>query len=174
MSKQFPHPFGDLAAKYRAYRKKLPAVASAIAVSQFKNNFKAQGLVVAPGKVEKWAPRKGIQKGASRAILIKSGRLRRSMRPSPTYQYARVVSSAPYAAIHNQGGRIRGYARSYASNLRSKKTKLRTNSPVGGIGGSPAIMPARPFMRTTPMLLDAITKYNTEQLGQLFNSARSQ
>ena len=172
MSKQFPHPFGDLAAKYRAYRKKLPAVASAIALSQFKDNFKAQGLVVAPGKVEKWAPRKAVQKGAARAILVKSGRLRRSMRAAPNYQYARVVSSAPYASIHNDGGPLRGYARSDATNIKSRLTKLRSNKPVGGVGGVRATMPARPFMKTTPMLLDAITAYNTEQLTQLFSTAK--
>lgn len=174
MSRQFPHPFSDLAAKYRAFRKELPKVASAIAVSQFKDNFKKQGLVVANGQVEKWAPRKGPDKGAKRAILVKTGRLRRSLLAQPTYQYARVVNSAPYAAIHNQGGRIRGYQRNYGSNMRSRKVGLRRNAPVDGVGGAPASMPARPFMVTTPRLLDAITAYNMKELGQLFNTAKSE
>lgn len=174
MSRQFPHPFGDLAAKYRAYRKKLPAIASAIAVGQFKDNFKKQGLVVANGQVQKWRARQRPDKGAKRAILIKTGRLRRSLLAQPTYEYARVVNSAPYAGIHNQGGRIRGYKRNYGSNIRSRRTSLRRDAPVDGIGGTFATMPARPFMVTTPRLLDAITEYNKEQLGQLFNTAKSE
>lgn len=169
MSKQFPHPFGDLAGRYRAMRRKLPATVSQMAVTTFKENFKAQGLVVTAGQVEKWKPRqkpRGRSNPARRAILIKTGRLRRSLRAAPTYDYARVVTSVPYAAIHNRGGQMRGQKRAYATNLRSGLTKLRQS-------GSPAMMPARPFMVTTPLLLSKVGTYMQGQLEQLFNTAES-
>lgn len=160
-SKNFPNPFGGIASRYRAYRRKLPALVSGIAANDFRKNFRRQGVEVTKGNVEKWKPRRG-KSDKGRALLIKSGRLRRGIRPSPTYDYARVVNAVPYAAIHNRGGAIKGQARAYATNLRSGLVKLRSS-------GHGATMPARPYMVTTQPLMDTIGKTILDGLQPVFN-----
>lgn len=172
MSKQFPHPFGAMAKEFRAYRKHLPAKVSKIAMEEFDKNFQAQGLRVSKSTVEKWKPRQRPDRGRKgrelgrRAILIKTGELRGSMRLTPTYDYASVSNATPYARIHNRGGRIKGQMRAYATNLRSGLTRLRQS-------GNPAMMPARPFMVTTPLLLEVIGDAVLKDLGDIFNKAPS-
>lgn len=156
-SKQFPHPWGEVARRYRAYRRDLPRIASQIALNEFNANFRRQGYLDDSGQLVRWQPRQS-DKDKGRAILVKTGRLRRAMRAAPTYEYARVVNDTPYAAIHNRGGRIRGQHRAYATNLRSGLAKLRRS-------GNPAQMPARPFMKTNAPLLRKIGGRILKDLG---------
>lgn len=165
MSKQFPHPFSELAGRFRAYRKELPRVVSAMAAQEFRANFRRQGLRTKGSTVEKWKPRQA-NTGAKRAILIQTGRLRRGIKAAPTYSEARVVNATPYAAIHNRGGRIKGQKRALATNLKSGLARLRKSS-------SPAEMPARPFMVTTPALMDDVSSTIMTGLEGVFKSARS-
>lgn len=160
MSSQFPHPFGELAARYRTLRRALPRQVSAIAAQEFRANFRRQGLRTKGETVEKWQPRQ-VNKGARRSILVKTGALRRSIKAAPTYNEARVVNNMPYAAIHNRGGRIKGQRRAYATNLKSGLNRLRQSN-------SPAEMPARPFMVTTPALLDDVSAHILKRLEGVF------
>lgn len=165
MSKPFPHPFSALASRFRVYRRELPRKVSAIAAQEFRANFRRQGLRTSGSTVEKWKPRVA-DKGAKRAILIKSGRLRRAIKPQPTYNEARVVNNTPYAAIHNQGGRIKGEKRALASNRKSGLARLRKS-------GSPAEMPARPYMVSTDALMTDIRKEIMTGLEGVFKSSQS-
>ena len=167
MSKQFPHPFSDLAKRFRAYHRTLPRVVSVLAQEHFRRNFRKQGAHTGNGgALEKWAPRKdGSDRG--RAILVKTGRLRRSLRTKPTGSTARVVNDAPYAAIHNRGGPIRGQMRTWSTNMRTGLTRLRASH-------TPAKMPARPFMVMDPKLEEAIRKEVSLGLEEVFNGAKSQ
>lgn len=169
MSRSFPHPFSDMARRFRRFQRELPSRVSDIAVDHFRKNFQYQGLRVGPGSTEKWEPRKDNTKGAGRAILVKTGRLRRSLKPRPTHDTARVVASAPYAAIHNRGGRIRGRERAWATSLRSGRTALRHNP-----GGAPATMPARPFMRTTILLERHVRMLVSKGLREVFETSKSE
>lgn len=168
MSKQFPHPFSDLAKRFRAYHRTLPRVVSVMAQEHFRQNFRRQGALTGNGgSLEKWAPRKdGSDKG--RAVLVKTGRLRRSLRTKPSGSTARVVNDAPYARIHNRGGLLKGEARTWSTNLRTGLTRLRSGS------GTPAKMPARPFMVMTDPLEKAIRKEVSQGLEEVFNGAKSQ
>lgn len=169
VSKDFPHPFSDLASRYRAFRRKAPALVSGIAVNEFRANFRRQGYRKTKSGVEKWVARKVNTGSAGRAILIKSGRLRRAIRSAPTYKEARVIINVPYAAIHNRGGKLRGFERVWATALKSKRTTLRSNK-----GGTPAKMPARPFAITTPPLLDDISNALLNGLQkEVFTPAKS-
>lgn len=159
----FHHPFGELAARYRTLRKVLPRQVSAIAAQEFRANFRRQGLRTTGESVEKWQPRQS-SKGARRAILVKTGALRRSIKAAPTYNEARVVNNMPYAAIHNRGGNIKGQKRAFATNIKSGLTRLRQS-------GSKATMPARPFMATTPALLDDVSAHILKQLEGVFNTS---
>jgi phage gpG-like protein len=102
MSKQFPHPFGDIAKKYRKFRQELTTVVSVMAANTFKENFREGGYEGDAGGRIKWAKRKG-DGGSSRGVLVKSGRLKRSLRPAANQNEARVVTNVPYAQAHNEG-----------------------------------------------------------------------
>lgn len=72
-------------------------------------NFRAQGW---QGRnFEKWKKKRG--KGT---ILIRSGRLRRSIRGESSPYQARIYSDAPYAAVHNRGFRGTVQVRTHTRN----------------------------------------------------------
>jgi len=85
----------------------IPGKVRIVALAFFDDSFKNQGF----GRgVEKWAPRKpvyrrGKQQGLGRAILIKKGRLRRSIRGTMANNMVIVSTDVPYAQVHNEGGR---------------------------------------------------------------------
>lgn len=164
MDKRFPHPFSKLASQYRDLRRKLPVQVSAIATADFKENFIRQGYQGKVGVV-KWKQRKYNKRGKGRAILVKSGRLKRSIRPSPTFDHARVISNVPYAQAHNEG--FKGTVRVPAHRRKSRKGKLyRVKSFRRSVN-----IPARPFMITTDPLLNDIEKHVFNQLETIFKKS---
>lgn len=83
-----------------------------IVVNETKNNFKRQGFM--DRSVRRWKPRK--KRDTGRAILVKSGTLRRSIKRTSTSAKRVTVASAGkaavYAGVHNNGlraGRGRGF-----------------------------------------------------------------
>lgn len=97
----------DQLRRLQAVGKRLPRFVGALAVAHFKEGFKNQGFT--DDSLEKWTPRKKPDTGRAgrRAILVKTGALRRSIR-IVSMSSARVIvgSNLPYAQIHNEGGRI--------------------------------------------------------------------
>jgi phage gpG-like protein len=92
-----------LKAKYKQTVTRLPRLLGATAVEYVHGNFRAQGFV--DKGTDKWKPRKRTDTG--RAILVKSGALRRDIRVRGTGpNYVIVGTSLPYASIHNEGGTI--------------------------------------------------------------------
>ena len=91
------------------------------ALNHFTRSFRNQGFEDAA--IERWRPRKGEISGGiarvrkrdagSRAILIKSGALRRSLFKYRSGVYAITIKSPlPYAIVHNDGlraGRGKGF-----------------------------------------------------------------
>jgi phage gpG-like protein len=88
---------------------RLPNIAATIAVQFSKDRFREQAW--ADARTEPWAKRKetAIQRrrNSGRAVLVKSGRLKRAPRKiRVSREYAVVgVTDVPYAAIHNNGFR---------------------------------------------------------------------
>jgi phage virion morphogenesis protein len=90
----------------------LPRKVGNLAVVRFQGNFKRQGFGEQP-----WQPRKPpgrkLRRSDRRAILVKSGRLRRSIRVVRTGSNSVVIGSdVEYAAVHNEGlkaGRGKGF-----------------------------------------------------------------
>ena len=74
------------------------------ALNEMKTNFSRQGYDSDAG-FKAWKPRKNADKGARRALLIKSGRLRRSLRANPLPMMPRVTTDVPYAEALNDGFR---------------------------------------------------------------------
>lgn len=95
-----------------------------LAVREYVGSFKRQGWVNERGVFLPWKPRKGEKRNRSgvsgrrsfardeaesRAVLVQSGRLRRSIRiVDATADTVRVGTDVPYAQLHNQGGTLTG------------------------------------------------------------------
>lgn len=91
--------------------RQMPTLVGGIAVTFFKERFKQQNWVDV--NTQPWKKRKESRaqrkKNAGRAVLVKSGRLRRSIRVTRKGRdFVAVGTDVPYAQIHNEGGRIRG------------------------------------------------------------------
>jgi phage gpG-like protein len=92
--------------------RRFPKAVGVMAVEFYKQSF-TRGGFIENGAVEKWKERKSKDKNKKRrAILVQSGRLKRSIRMI-RYGYGFVVvgSDVPYAKIHNEGGTINTTAR---------------------------------------------------------------
>jgi phage gpG-like protein len=162
MSKRFPHPFSNLASNFRKLRRELPKQVSDIAVDEFKHNFRIGGYRPTAG-VKFWKKRADSKYSRGRGVLIKSGRLRRGIRPAPSYDSARVVNDVPYAKAHNEGFkgtvRIRGFSRRRGKKVIKVKSHKRKMN-----------IEARPFMVTGEPLLNNIDKHITTKLNTLWDN----
>lgn len=97
----------QLVRNLRNMYRKLPGRAGALAIRFVLENFRKQGWQAGAGALP-WVPRKAKQNGARRALLIKSGRLRRGWRYVPGQNFVTVLNDVPYAPVHNDGGTITG------------------------------------------------------------------
>lgn len=78
----------------------------------FIDNFRKQGFD--DKTVQKWKPRKVQDKRAGRAILVKTGDLRRSIIRNPANRAAltvKISTDLAYAKIHNDGGMGKAYGK---------------------------------------------------------------
>lgn len=166
MGNNFPNPFKEWQRLYIKWRNELPDAISTIAVNEFKNNFREGGWRQGAG-VTKWKERSKKDKNPKkRALLVKTGRLKRSLRKMPDYMHARVVTNVPYAQIHNEGGVISGTFqwRQYKrikkkggySIVKSHSKRLNTK------------IPARPFMVMGEGLKTDIDKYMADNMKVVF------
>lgn len=100
MINPFDKKLQDLARAYKA----LPRQISITAVVFFKENFREQAW--RDRGAQKWKPRRtnAGRKSDTRAVLVKSGRLRRSIRAvSVTSKRIAIGTDVPYAQQHNEG-----------------------------------------------------------------------
>lgn len=188
--KQFPHPFSETARKFRDYRRKLPAKVSNMALLEMKHNFRIGGYRGDVG-VTYWKERKN-QIDKTRALLIKTGRLRRSMRAAPSYDYARVTANTPYAgAIHNGfKGTVKQNVKAHTRKRMGKYGVIKTNSQkkstrikfgraqVGQIkvrGFSRSVkmnIPARPFLIVGTPFMNVMERETLRDLEKIFINAK--
>jgi phage gpG-like protein len=183
MSNQFPTPFKNFRDKFKAYQRNLPMLVSGIAEQEFKENFKRQGYRDGNG-VKKWKKRNPDTR-PGRAILIKSGRLKRGFKKRPDANTARVINDVPYAKAHNEGDQstvsIKGHTRTLTkanarfTNIKAKKAytkKIKTTrrDHLVKAHSRKNNLPARPFMVTTPALLKDIDSRIQKDINTMFNS----
>lgn len=149
------------------YRNGLTRIIGNEAVNFYKKSWSRQGFIE-NSRVEKWAPRKQGKRRNTRAILVKSGRLRRSVRITRINPLmVSVGSDVPYAKIHNEGGvinktvRVRGHLRNgksgrYAVKFHSRKMNL--------------TMPKRKFMGQSQFFDRRIRMQIKYRLNKIFNA----
>lgn len=84
-----------------------------LAVNHYTTSFRNQGFT--DESLQAWKPRKRTERSrmGNRAILVKSGRLRRSIRSKRFGVFSiKIYTDIPYASVHNNGersGRGKGF-----------------------------------------------------------------
>lgn len=118
--------------EFKQFYRQVPRLASGTAVRFFKQNFRRQGWVY-DGSISKWVKRApGAKRNKGRAILISTGRLRRSIREiARGSDYISIGTDVEYAEIHNDGGNINGTFRVPAHVRKAHKVKAHTRK-IGG------------------------------------------
>jgi len=99
MSQKFEDAIKEGIRNYARSRAGLPRLIANTSVNHFKDNWRKQGFDDAT--VHPWEPRKNRDSG--RAILVKSGRLRRSFSYVHTQTRITIINDAPYGFYHNEG-----------------------------------------------------------------------
>lgn len=131
--------------QFRSVMSRLPIIVGNEAVNFTLQNFRRQGFLGAT--FEPWAKRKQGWRNTNRngAILISTGRLRRSVRILSTNQNQVVIGTdVPYAQAHNEGSKIgviqsvKGFARKSGVEVKAHTRRVNQNIPRRRfIGNSP-------------------------------------
>jgi phage gpG-like protein len=121
MPNPFQARFTSIEHKLQQTLAALPAKAGAVVVHHSLESFHDQGWT--DSSLEPWSPRLSKNgKNTGRAILVQSGRLRRSIRVlTATADSVTVGTDVPYAQIHNEGGTISHPARDTILNFTEHK-----------------------------------------------------
>jgi phage gpG-like protein len=156
------------------------------AKKHFVASFRNQGFTDAT--LDHWKARKRNDKGkrGNRAILVKSGDLRRSVKViNKNYDSVTLGSDLPYAQIHNDGGTIHKkasknsmYYREVSTNILSRKTNKRFARTTGRrkathameveIGEHDIKMPKRQFIGNSKKLTDLLRDKLDKRIQNVF------
>lgn len=143
---------------------RLPQVAATEAVNFSKERFRAQNWV--DNNTEPWKKRKEVKgessRRAGRAILVNTGRLRRSIRKvSVTQQRAIIGTDVPYAEAHNDGyrGRVKQNVRSHTRRTKRGEVEVKAHSRTMNMN-----LPRRRFIGTSTVLDRRLTRVMTLEL----------
>ena len=148
---------------------RLPRMAGVVAVNFSKERFRSQNWL--DNSTEPWQSRKRKIKG-KRGTLIKSGRLKRSIRlVRVTPNSATIGSDVPYAQIHNEGGRVNvtqsvtTHTRKAHSRRRNgRKETVKEHTVKAHSRKVNFIMPRRQFMGTSAVLNKKIERTLTAEI----------
>jgi phage gpG-like protein len=184
MQSQTPKiPFEEFLARYQEFKmRQWPRLVGREGLAVYQENFDNGGYT---DKVFiRWKPRKGdtANKGrrlgdggkqSGRAILIKTGALRRSLRigyalPAQV-RWAAGSQDVPYAQIHNEGGTIKG---SVSVGTHSRQTKKAGSVQVKGHTRSVNTrIPRRQFMGSSQKLMDRLDRKWFDRLNQMWRAS---
>lgn len=172
-------PFEMFLANYQEFKqRRWPRMVGRLALAVFDENFDNGGFT---DKVFiRWKPRKndtenrgrrlgdgGRQQG--RAILIRSGALRRSLRIDWAFPHGvRLLAGnqdVPYAGIHNEGGKITGSVsvRSFERTSKGKQQTVKAHTRQLDI-----TMPRRRFMAPSAKLMDRVDRAFFTEMNKLW------
>lgn len=144
--------------------KTLPGQIGAVALESIDNNFRSQSFFGTP-----WKPR-AVQKGnEGRAILVQSGRLRRSFKLQNSGLNIVLFTDVEYAEVHNEGGTIAGTV-TVSEHSRSNKKRGGGSSKVREHTRQVnTTIPQRQFMGEHPMLDKEIDSLLERELNKIFD-----
>lgn len=145
MSNPLDEKLKKIESNLKAVLHKAPRAIGTMAAAHFRDNFSKQGFD--DNGVQSWPRRKKERKGdEDRAVLTKSGRLRRSTRLA-RYNTREIViaNREKYAAVHNEGGII--YRKPYGQRTGATRTyKGREYAVKRQIRATAYKMPRRRFI----------------------------
>lgn len=157
-----------------------------LAVNHFTQSFRNQGFT--DESLQMWKPRKRTERSrmGNRAILVKSGRLRRSIRSKRFGLLSvKIYTDVPYAKIHNDGEMVyrkphkrsstittkvrgsSGFVNGVWKRGRSKTIKLKGES--FNVKGSSFKIPKRQFIGYSGVLNRKIIAKFDSKIKQIFN-----
>lgn len=142
-------------------------IAGTLATQWFKRSFGVQGFMQGGGQVDRWKPRSPhAKRNKGRAILVDTGRLRRSIRiVGRGPGWAVVGTDVPYAEAHNSGLTKTGAVSVKAFQRRSRRGKIhRVNAHTRNVSIN---IPRRQFLGTSDGLNSAISAEFTKRLRRL-------
>lgn len=158
---------------------------------EFDKNFERQGFFS-----EKWARRKSPVRGEGH-ILVDTGALRRSIKSRSDGTSITFMSDLPYAAIHNEGGKIKvtakmkrffwhkyyectgsfGYRKNGSLRQNKKNQRLSTNAEFWKAMalmkvGKEIMIPKRTFLGMAPEIEREVTKIIEDNLEEYFSNEK--
>ncbi len=158
-----PHWAKQLVA-YNQFKRNFPNMVGALAVSFYKESFRRAGFIDDAG-LEKWEARKKEGKRKGRAILVDSGRTRRSIRVLRTIPgLVAVGTDVPYAQAHNEGAKITSTAsigqhtrKAYTRKVKKKKQTVSAATVKAHSRKMNTTIPQRRFIGSSAFLNRRIT-----------------
>lgn len=99
--------FPDFSSQERALERffeAYPRVAGNTALNFYLDSWSRRGYI--HNRFARWERRSDSD--SSRRLLVKTGRLRRSLRMTVIDQIVSISTDVPYAKVHNEGGQIKG------------------------------------------------------------------
>ncbi|MEM7372806.1 MAG: phage virion morphogenesis protein [Bacteroidota bacterium] len=169
---EFPNFEGKGDALRQMFRA-LPRVVGNMAVNFYKDRFRRQGWH--DNSFSRWPDRKRPEKGARRAVLVKSGRLRRSIRIiNTTFNSVTVGTDVPYAKIHNEGGQVnvsqsvkRHDRKAHRRRVRGREQRVKAHSVKAHTRSFSATIPQRKYMGRSRLLTKRIVMHINKQIDNL-------
>lgn len=148
----------------------LPRRAAVLAVAFSKQRFRDQAWV--DNSTEPWKKRakgwaKASRKRQGRAVLVDTGRLKRSIRTiSADANRAVIGTDAPYAQAHNNGfrGRVSQQVRGFTRKGKRGTQQVRAHSRTRSVN-----LPRRRFIGASDILDKQITRMMTAEIIRAIN-----
>jgi phage gpG-like protein len=160
---EFPD-FSKKATTSGSFFRKLPTLAGNMALNFFQDSWDREGFI--DQRYKRWPDRKKSAGRKSRKLLVKSGRLRRSLRMQVSGSRIRIFTDVPYAEAHNEGTNISGSFRIRAHKRRlpgGGTTTVRSHARQVNIK-----IPQRQFMGHSALLDKRLEMHVTRALNQIF------
>lgn len=178
----YAYSWRDLRHRLDRVRIRLPQAMADAARNFFVDSFTKQGWDTGHG-IKKWKPSKKSDGRRRRAILVKTGRLRKSIRiRHATFRRITIAAEAPYAAAHNFGvdetvtvrahtrrtyGRVQEKYTTSSGKERTRTKRVETGSHIVRSHTRHMQLPQRQFMGDSQMLdqkLDRIVERAVEEI----------
>jgi phage gpG-like protein len=163
-----------IAGELNALVRELPRLAGAEVLESIDDNFRSQAFFGAP-----WAPRQRTEGNEGKAILVQSGRLRRSFELETRGLTLIIRTDAPYAQVHNEGGVVEHtititpqMRKFFWAKFRETKDEMWKGMALTkkGVLQQRFTMPQRQFMGEHPQLDERLENLLETELNNIFGN----
>lgn len=161
------HNFDQVVKKYSELKRKLPKLIGNEAVNFALDNFRKQGWQ--DGHLYPWKKRRpGATRNSGRAILVDTGRGRRSIRVGTLSNNRVTIVGIDYMGAHNEGAHITGpqNVRSHTRRYRGRRVNVRRHQRHVNIR-----LPRRRFIGDSVTLNNRINRMVKLKLLKVFKSS---